>query len=425
MNYVKGKLIEAEERAEALVALPAYIANTLAGKPLTGSEVISACDQLSKTLGEAHISLLEATAVPPHKAEEYVLEAKTQLSADYLNHKLEIELGGTYGRQRVVQAEAQPITTVVEEVAPLGVLFHIVAGNVSALPAFSVVEGLLVGNINLMKLPSNDNDLSLFIINELVSIEPRLADYIYVFDYSSQDIEELRLLANLADAIVVWGGDEAVSAARSMAPPNTRVIEWGHKISFAYGVPGPELDNALDALAASMLENNQLFCSSCQGLYVDTDDIEVVHEYAQRMLDALEACVSRDSQDIGLSAQLGLKLHSQLLESIYQSQTVYRGEKSSVIASEDKRLETSLQFGNCWVKPLPRQGIIPVIRPHKNHLQTCALICPDSDYELLKQLLQRAGIVRVCGADAMEKTYLGMPHDGEYALRRYTRVVSG
>ena len=66
----------------------------------------------------------------------------------------------------------------------------------------------------------------------------------YVFDVPSTDLESLTVFARAADAVVVWGGDEAVRAARRLADPDTQVISWGHKLSFAYeqgpqGVPHP------------------------------------------------------------------------------------------------------------------------------------------------------------------------------------------
>ena len=41
-------------------------------------------------------------------------------------------------------------------------------------------------------------------------------------------------MADAADGIVVWGGDEAVLAVRQLAAANVKIIEWGHKASFAY-----------------------------------------------------------------------------------------------------------------------------------------------------------------------------------------------
>ena len=51
------------------------------------------------------------------------------------------------------------------QTVPLGTLFHVTAGNVDGLPAFSAVEGLLTGNINLVKLPSGDQGLSLAVFS--------------------------------------------------------------------------------------------------------------------------------------------------------------------------------------------------------------------------------------------------------------------
>lgn len=90
---------------------------------------------------------------------------------------------------------------------PLGVLLHVGAGNMEGLPAYSAVEGLLAGNINLLKLPENDNGISSFLLRRLAAIEPRLRPYLYVFRISSADQAAMKRLAGLADGIAVWGGD--------------------------------------------------------------------------------------------------------------------------------------------------------------------------------------------------------------------------
>ena len=112
-------------------------------------------------------------------------------------------------------------------ILPLGTLLHITAGNMEGLPVFSIVEGLLTGNVNILKVPGNDGGLSLDIILRLIRLEPALADYIYVFDTSSGDLPAMRRMEEMADGIVVWGGDSAVAAVRRSAPPGTRLIEWG------------------------------------------------------------------------------------------------------------------------------------------------------------------------------------------------------
>ena len=63
----------------------------------------------------------------------------------------------------------------------------------------------------------------------------------------------MKRLAGLADGVVVWGGDGAVRGVRELAGPSVKLIEWGHKISFAYvtlkGVRGQDGGRQLRLLA--------------------------------------------------------------------------------------------------------------------------------------------------------------------------------
>ena len=119
-------------------------------------------------------------------------------------------------------------------VLPLGVLFHIAAGNMPGLPVYTVLEGLLTGNINLVKLPHGDKGLSLAAFGLLAEQEPRLSPYIYAFDLPSGQREDMKALAAMADGLVVWGGDGAIKSARTLAGPGCKLMEWGHRLSFAY-----------------------------------------------------------------------------------------------------------------------------------------------------------------------------------------------
>ncbi|MBQ8801919.1 MAG: acyl-CoA reductase, partial [Clostridium sp.] len=73
----------------------------------------------------------------------------------------------------------------------------------AGLPAFSAVEGLLTGNVNLIKLPRGDKGLTLAILSKLVEQEPRLAPFLYAFDIPSSDQKTMQALADLADGLVV------------------------------------------------------------------------------------------------------------------------------------------------------------------------------------------------------------------------------
>ena len=425
MNLVDGKIIDSESCNQVLATLEQRIQCTLMKKRLSPELVISACSRLAANLDETvSLSAMAALGIDEALGQRYLDEARIIFGEDYLRARLKTELGENY-QQSSIYTPLYKSDAVTEQVVPLGVLFHIAAGNADGLPAFSVLEGLLTGNINILKLPAAEGGISIRILLELIRIEPLLTEYIYVFDYSSRDITQIATLISVADAVVVWGGAEAVSALRRIVSPNTRIIEWGHKISFAYVTENGISSDGMNGLAQNIIETGQLLCSSCQGIYVDTDDMNVVYNFCRNFLPVLETAVQDSAKKlgIGIKTQIALQVYSEELETMYKGSTVFKGKTCSLTAYPDRELKPAIQFGNAWVKALPRADLLSVLRPYKNYLQTAALLCGEDERAGLTQLLWQTGIVRICPGERMSATYCGAPHDGEYPLRRYTKIV--
>ncbi len=426
MNLIKGNIVLSPgERDAALDSLEDEIYDTLKSGVLNEELVLNACDTLSKAIGEEHIDLLIKAGVTAERAEEYLREAKSLLKRENLLRRLKSGLGEEYSSEKrfVIQDSDMRIK---EKIMPLGTLLHITAGNQLGLAFYSAIEGLLTGNINIVKLPGGESGLSALIFTELFKIEPRLKDYIYLFDYTSNDTGALRKLMKPADAAIVWGGDEAIEAIRNMASPTTRIIEWGHKLSFAYVTPEGADEQALYGLAENIVKTNQLLCSSCQGIYMDTDSMEDVYWFCETFLPVLEQC--RQDHDweipIGIQAQTGLMVYTESLQEGSRPCRVFQGKQAALLTYEDSMLETAIPYLNCWVKRLPRDKLLTVLRPHKSHLQTAGLLCAKEDKDVLTEILWKAGVTRVTQGKNMSETYIGAAHDGEYTLRRYTRIVS-
>jgi len=425
MNLIKGKIVASpEERDAALAALEDEIYVTLKKNPLDTETVLKACNQFSKMIGQEHIDLLISVGISPEKAKCYLQEAKTLLKKENLIKRLKTELGDEFFAEKTFATSENSSVRIRERIMPLGTLFHIAAGNQFGLAFYSAIEGLLTGNINLIKLPSNDDGLAVMIFSELFKIAPLLKDNVYLFDYTSKETEAIRKLMKMADAVVVWGGDESVRAIRNMADPTTKMIEWGHKLSFAYVTRNGYDENTLYGLAENIVETNQLLCSSCQEIFLDTDTMEDVCRFCETFLPMLEQCRRERCEEIPIEiqAQTGLMFFTEKLRN--RPYRVFQGKYSALLAYEDSLLETSIPYGNCRVKRLPRQNLINTLRPHKSHLQTAGLLCGEEDQEELTELLWKAGVIRVTQGKNMSETYNGAAHDGEYALRRYTRIVS-
>jgi len=417
MILINGEILDTSAEETYLEGLYDKCLQTLNKEStLTPDKVIAACDTLYHMVeaGKFETEISQVLHGTPITHERF-WEMARLFTKENMTYKCQIELGEDFHRLPDLNSGIR------RKYYPLGILFHIAAGNVDGLPAYSVIEGLLTGNINILKLPAGDNGLSIFLLNELIKIEPDIKEYIYVFDVPSADTKSMKMMADIADGIVVWGGDEAVQAVRTMADVRTKIIDWGHKLSFAY-VTEKAADMELYRLALHVCESNQVYCSSCQGIFVDTDDPEVLHRMGERFIKhMLNAQKVIGEVPFTFRGQNTIKLYTDMLE-INRKDRILQAEGVSVVIKEDRELELSYMFRNVWIKALPHQEIFTCLKKHKRHLQTCGLICAQDERRKLTDLLAKAGVVRITGGN-MSRSVAGEAHDGTYPLREYCRMV--
>ncbi len=428
MILFDGKTYESSEQDRLLTELENKIPEILAKKQLSPEVVIEAVECLKNDLLAGKFDELLAS-FPADVVDTYKAQAEVLLSKEHLHQKLDTELGNTF---EYTTGYIKGFNQIRVRKMPLGVLFHIAAGNMDFLPAYSLAEGLMTGNINILKLPSADNGLSLKLIMQLIEYRPDLKDYIYVFDTSSSDIQGMRKMADLSNAISVWGSDMAIEAVRGLAPTGAKIIEWGQKLGFCYITKLDEVEDAdkeLENLAKHIAQTKQLLCSSCQVIYVDTDDMNEVKAMGEKFLPFLEAAANANkTEEIGVRARDTLVSYTQRLKAYLGEEekhdNVLRGRSCSVIISPDSTLELSPMMCNVLIKPLPRENIGKVLYAGRYHLQTAGLICPKEDREHLAELFTQCGLIRVTNSSDMSAYFPGECHDGEYALNRYVRIVN-
>ena len=416
MILYKGQIYPDSKQNDLITSLKDDIVATLSKpKRLTTEAVIAASEKMYQKAANGYY---DSIAVPLLNEfgvsyERYQAMAKA-FSAEVLSYKCKIELGENWDK-------LSPLSSgTTRKIAPLGVLFHIAAGNVDGLPAYSVAEGLLSGNINILKLPSGDSGLSVKLLSDLIAEEPALAEYIYVFDVPSTEFETLKRLANLADGVVVWGGDMAQRAARDMCDVTTKIIAWGHKLSFAYATENAT-DDSLRELARHICATEQVLCSSCQGIFYDTDSETKLHSFAKRFFEIFKEENNKFGKaDMAMRGRNSVQLMSDRLENKYP--LILNDDGVSVVVKNDCELELSYTFRNVWVKALPRDRIVAALKKQKGYLQTCGLLCAASEKQDIARRLIAAGVVRVTGGD-LSRTFFGEAHDGTYPLREYTRIV--
>jgi hypothetical protein len=129
----------------------------------------------------------------------------------------------------------------------LGLAFHVAPSNVPMNFAFSFVFSLLAGNSNIVRIPSKGFDqiaIFLDIFNETVKDYPEIFQSTIFINYDSSDQYLTELFSENADARIIWGGDESVSALK-----RTRSKERSVDVVFSDRYSGSIIDvNALSAL---------------------------------------------------------------------------------------------------------------------------------------------------------------------------------
>lgn len=416
MILYQGQILENSRQDELINALKNDLfMPMIRNQSLCAETVINACDCLAQKVMRGDFDHIVKPFAALFNISQGQFESMVRLfTREGLTYKCSIEL---CDGETVIDGK------IIRKRYPLGALLHIAAGNVDVLPAYSVIEGLLSGNVNILKLPMGDSGLSVQLLYELIKIEPALKDYIYVFDVPSTETQTLKQLADLCDGVVVWGGDMAVKAARSMVDINTKIIAWGHKLSFAYAEPDAT-DEQLRELAKGICDTNQLLCSSCQGIFIDTDSRDIQLEFAKRFFDIFRQ-VNRESRpiDYGMKAKNAITIYNEMLEKHTTGRRILSDDGISVLACHDSELELSYLYRNIWVKQLPSHQIY-TLRKNKNHLQTAAVLTADPQKrQMLCTMLANAGVVRITSGGNMSRMICGEAHDGTYALREYSRIV--
>lgn len=440
----KGEWIDDAELELRVARFAQDAAESLPGR-LPVQIVLEACERMGTELRVSSSSLRarlseclrESGRFDEKEATESVDELAAFLERGNLEEKIarEMAAGHREGSDPFKLERIDYRRDIFEAWVPIGLLVHIAPTNAVNVPFLSVIEGLLAGNVNFLKTGGSDSAFAPLCLEALIACDPskRLAQYIYASRIPSSRQDLLKKILVQADGVAVWGGEAAVAGIREIAPPHARLIEWGHKISFAY-VATESLgadDAAMDVLARECCLLEQQACSSPQVVYAETSDRAELAAFARRLAAALgrvSASMPRLKPSLHERAEITRVVEIARLEGCLPGGTSDVLEAADgawrILVEEKAGLRASPLFGTIWVKPLPRERIVPVLRPFRRFLQTAGLLCGRTSLGDLSSILFHAGVLRIMPAGNMLSGYMGEPHDSVYALQRYSRRVS-
>ncbi len=389
--------------------------------------LIEACEMVSEKVRQGRADdYIRALEMDGAEHPDEVLNAlAASLTRDSILEKLEREIG-TDNPFEILRIDDS--TQRYEAWKPLGVLVHITAGNSPIVTPMATIEGLLTGNINIVKSSSKVGEFAHAVLKDICSVG-NIGHFVYLLRFSSKDKDTMQYLLDRADCVSAWGGEEAVSSLREMTPRNVPFIAWGHKISFGYIEPYMIDEETMDRLAKSICRNEQQSCSSPQCVLIDTRDPEVVEEAARKLGEALDRAKSRYPRvapDDAQAAEITTVTQVHRCDLFFNPGNVIEDPEGvwRILVCHDTKFMPSPLFRTVWLSPLPRDELITKLRGMRQYLQTAGVACDLSDLEEVSSALYAAGVARITPLDSMSASYTGEPHDGGYALPRFMKKVT-
>lgn len=314
-------------------------------------------------------------------------------------------------------------------------LVHSWAGNVPALPLWSLACGLLVKAGNVGKLPSAEPVFASLFARLLAEVHPPLAECLAIVWWKGGDAASAQALFGAADTVLAYGGNDTLAQVRSQVPVTTRFLGHGHKLGFgvvARSVLDAQRAPALARLAAhDIVRYEQQGCYSPHQFYVERGgrvDPRTFAHYLAAELANLQLRFPRRALALDDAAAIsGWRQSAEL--------RAFAGEGAELMGADDAAWHVAYSEAPQPLSPTgggrsilvsavdSLDAVLPLVAPHARFLQTCGIAAQPQELFRIGEALGRAGVTRICALGAMTAPEAGWHHDGRFNLADLVRMV--
>ncbi|MCC2673548.1 MAG: acyl-CoA reductase [Ramlibacter sp.] len=314
-------------------------------------------------------------------------------------------------------------------------LLHSWAGNVPALPLWSLVCGLLVKAGTVGKLPSAEPVFASLFARLLAEVHPPLAACISVVWWKGGDDASAAAVIAEADTVLAYGGNDAITQLRAQVPVTTRFLGYGHKLGLGL-VARAALDTlrapATARLAAhDVVRYEQQGCYSPHHFYVQKGGKVTPRDFAQYLaaeLGNLQRRFPRRALALEESAGIAGWRQAAELQSLADGGVELLGAPDAAwsVAYSDAPQPLSPTGGgrSIFVSAVEAlDEVVPLIAPHARFLQTIGIAAEPRELHRMADVLGEAGVTRICALGAMTSPEAGWHHDGRFNLLDLVRMV--
>jgi len=303
---------------------------------------------------------------------------------------------------------------------------NIFSGNAPALPAISLVRGLLVKSSQLGKVAFEEPLFANLFAQSIEEVDKNIANTMALTYWKGGDKAIETIAFNEADVVVAYGGDEAIKSIRKRISPEKKFIPYGHKLSF--GVIGREHLNkessAKEVATKAALDTSlydQQGCLSPHLWYVEKGGTITPERFAELLGEEM-GNINKKLPRGKISKEA--KIEIQNIRGVYDwmedAKVIYpkKSTEWTVIYTEKKEFEPSCLNRVIRVKPIDDiQEVKELVAPISQYLQTIGTALYDDRLLVFSDEMGKIGMTRIAPVGRMGYPANALPHDGSYGLR--------
>ncbi|MCS7090991.1 MAG: acyl-CoA reductase [Verrucomicrobiota bacterium] len=308
-------------------------------------------------------------------------------------------------------------------------LVHFSPGNLPDPTFHAIVLGLLVKSAQFVKCSSQAGFLPRLLAHSLRALDPKLAACLELATWPGGRTDLEDILLQKADCVTVAGADDTIQTLRQRVPVTTRLLAYGHRVSFGYIAYATSNETSLESLAeqaaADVAAWDQAGCLSPHLFYVQTGpDQHFPLRFAEALamaLDRLEHVQPRGTLPTGKAAQIAARRELYAIRAACSGTTRLWCSPNStawtVVYEEEPDFQLSCLDRFVYVKPvIDLARALRAAESIRAHVSTVALAAPAALRKTLANQLADWGVPRICPLGRMQQPPLTWHHDGRPAL---------
>ena len=307
-------------------------------------------------------------------------------------------------------------------------LAHIAAGNIPNPTLMSLVLGFLTRSAQFVKCASGTSLLPRLFAHSLYEVEPKLGACLEIAEWPGGSAELEGALFTEADYVTATGSDETLAAIRARLPVKTRLLGYGHRVSFGYVASGAltsfNTKKVVARAATDIVAWNQLGCLSPHVIYVEHGGAVAAEHFAELLAEELarrEEAEPRGEVPVETAATIASRRAFYEVRAAHSPDTKFwRSENSTawtVVYEADARFQLSCLHRFIYVKGVTDvKALLESADSVRGQVSTIGLAAPEERMRELAGPLARWGATRICPLGQMQNPPLTWRHDGRPGL---------